>query len=62
MPILLSALKAILTKLIVATASEKVLEWLLFWVVDMTVKSTTTPKDDEFAQKIKAVYYGEDTH
>ena len=61
MQIILTALKSILTKLILATASEKVLEWLLFWVVDMIVKSTETTKDDEFAQKIKQVYYGEDT-
>lgn len=60
MQIILAALKAIFTKLILATASEKVLEWLLFWVVDMIVNSTETPKDDEFAQKIKSVYYGDD--
>jgi hypothetical protein len=59
MSILLTALKSILAKLILATASEKVLEWLLFWVVDMIVKSTKTTKDDEFADKIKAAYYGE---
>lgn len=57
----LAGMKAILTKLILSMASEKVLEWLLFWVVDMIVKSTETTKDDEFAQKIKQVYYGEDT-
>lgn len=56
----LAGMKAILTKLILSMASEKVLEWLLFWVVDMIVKSTETTKDDEFAQKIKQVYYGED--
>ncbi len=61
MQIILAALKSILTKLILATASEKVLEWLLFWVVDMIVKSTETTKDDEFAQKIKSVYYGEES-
>lgn len=61
MQVILAALKAIFTKLILATASEKVLEWLLFWVVDMIVKSTETTKDDEFAQKIKQVYYGEDS-
>lgn len=56
----LAGMKAILTKLILSMASEKVLEWLLFWVVDMIVKSTETTKDDEFAQKIKSVYYGEE--
>lgn len=60
MNILLTALKAILTKLVLAIASEKVLAWLLFWVVDMIVKSTKTTKDDEFAAKIKAAYYGEE--
>lgn len=60
MHIFVTALKAILTKLVLSMASEKVLEWLLFWVVGLLVKSTKTTKDDEFAEKIKAVYYGED--
>lgn len=61
MQILLVALKSILTKLILSMASEKVLEWLLFWVVDLIIKSTTNTRDDEFAQKVKQVYYGDDT-
>ena len=40
MHILLIALKSILTKIFLSMASEKVLEWLLFWTVDMIVKST----------------------
>jgi hypothetical protein len=54
------ALKSILTKIFLSMASEKVLEWLLFWTVDMIVKSTKTPHDDELAHKVKAAYFGED--
>ena len=59
MHILLIALKSILTKIFLSMASEKVLEWLLFWTVDMIVKSTKTPHDDELAHKVKAAYFGE---
>lgn len=56
---LLLAMRAIGIKLITAFASQKLLEWLLFWVVDLIVKSTKTDKDDELVRQIKAAYYGE---
>ena len=56
---LLLAMRGIGIKLITAIASQKLLEWLLFWVVDMIVKSTKTDKDDELVKQIKAAYYGE---
>ena len=46
---LLSAAVSVLTK----AASKDVMEWLLFYVADMIVKSTKTPHDDAFLEKIK---------
>ncbi|MGB0943659.1 MAG: hypothetical protein ACPGUE_14710 [Marinomonas sp.] len=46
-----NVLKSILLKM----ASEKFLYWLLFWVGDIVVKSTKTPKDDEFLAKLKQI-------
>ena len=56
---LLLALRGIGVRLVTAFASRKLLEWLLFWVVDLIVKSTKTDKDDELVRQIKAAYYGE---
>lgn len=44
---------SILKGIIVKMASKAFLEWLLFWVADMLVKSTKTTKDDEFLAKLK---------
>ena len=46
-----TVLKGIFIKL----ASQAFLEWLLFWAVDMLVKSTKTTKDDEFFKKVKEI-------
>ena len=54
--IILAALKKIFIKLIAAVASRKLLEWLLFWVADLVVKSTKNTHDDKFLEKIKAAY------
>ena len=56
---LLLAMRGIGIRLITTFASKKLLEWLLFWAVDMIVKSTKTEKDDELVRQIKAAYYGE---
>lgn len=45
----LSTVVGILTK----AASKEVMEWLLFYVADLIVKSTKTPHDDAFLEKIK---------
>jgi|TARA_R110000765_G_scaffold88064_3_gene168480 hypothetical protein len=44
---------AVLKGIIVKLATKAFLEWLLFWVAEMIVKSTKTTKDDEFLAKIK---------
>jgi hypothetical protein len=56
---LLLAMRGIGMRLITAFASKKLLEWLLFWAVDLIVKSTKTDKDDELVRQIKVAYYGE---
>jgi len=56
---LLLAMRGIGIKFITAFASQKLLEWLLFWVVDLIVKSTKNKSDDELVRQIKAAYYGE---
>ena len=55
--VLLAALRTIFIKLIAAVATEKMLEWLLFWTADLIVKSTKTNKDDEFLNKLRFTYY-----
>jgi len=45
----LGTVVSILTK----AASKEVMEWLLFYVADIIVKSTKTPHDDAFLAKIK---------
>lgn len=46
---LLGAAVSILTK----AASKEVMEWLLFYVADVIVKSTKTPHDDAFLAKLR---------
>lgn len=50
--ILKSAL-AVIVKVLTKAASKEVMEWLLFYVADIIVKSTKTPHDDAFLEKIK---------
>ena len=47
---------SVLTKLFMSMASEKLIEWLLFYVAERVVKSTKTPHDDAFYAKIKEAY------
>ena len=54
--VLLKALMSVLTRIFMAAATEKMVEWLLFKVADSIVKSTTTPHDDEFLKEIKEIY------
>ena len=53
---LIMALRMIGVKLITSFASEKFLEWLLFWVAQKIVDSTETPQDDEFLKKLREAY------
>ena len=45
-----------LTKLLTSLASEKMIEWAFFQIAEAVVKSTATPQDDAWLQKIKEVY------
>ncbi|MGI2068587.1 hypothetical protein [Shewanella baltica] len=44
------------TKLLVSLASESLIEWAFFKIAKAVVKSTKTPHDDEWFQKIKETY------
>ncbi|MGB7996575.1 hypothetical protein [Photobacterium halotolerans] len=58
--IILKSLLAVLTKMLVATASKDVIEWMLFHVIELIVKSTKTPHDDAFYAKVKEAYANAD--
>ena len=45
-----------LTKLLTSLASEKMIEWAFFQIAEAVVKSTATPQDDTWLQKIKELY------
>ena len=45
-----------LTKLLTSLASEKMIEWAFFKVAESVVKSTNTPQDDAWLDKIKEIY------
>jgi len=58
---ILAALRAIFIKLIAAMAAKPLLEWMLFWVADIIVKSTKTEHDDLFLKKLKDSYESQDS-
>lgn len=45
-----------LTKLLTSIASEKMIEWAFFQIAEAVTKSTATPHDDAWLQKIKELY------
>ena len=45
-----------LTKLLTSLASEEMIEWAFFQIAESVVKSTNTPQDDAWLQKIKELY------
>ena len=47
---------AILTKLIISLASERMIEWSFFKVAEAVTKSTATPHDDEWLSKLREEY------
>jgi len=53
---ILLALKGVTTKAIAVAFSKGMLEWLLFLIIDVVVKSTKTTKDDEWAKRFKDEY------
>ncbi len=53
---LLKGFMAVGTKLFMAMATEKMIEWFLFYVAQHVVLSTKTKHDDEFYRRIKDAY------
>ena len=47
---------AILTKLLISLASERMIEWSFFKVAEAVTKSTATPHDDEWLMKLREEY------
>ena len=45
-----------LTKLLTSLASEEMIEWAFFQIAEAVTKSTATPQDDAWLQKIKELY------
>ena len=45
-----------LTKLLTSLASEKMIEWSFFQIAEAVTKSTATPQDDAWLQKIRELY------
>lgn len=58
--LLVKALLAFGSKLLISLCSEKMVEWAFFKIADSVVKSTKTTQDDEWLDKIRDVYFGED--
>jgi len=54
--VILKGLMSVLTRLFMSMASEKVIEWLLFYLAEKIVESTKTPHDNEFLGEIKKAY------
>lgn len=46
-----------LKKMLLAFASQKMIEWAIWEVLDALAKSTKTDKDDKFVEKLRKVYY-----
>jgi|GEM_PF-1987396 len=54
--VILKGLMSVLTRLFMSMASEKVIEWMLFYLAEKIVESTKTPHDNEFLDEIKKAY------
>lgn len=51
------SLRKVLANIAVSLISEKFLEWALFRIAGRIVKSTQTPHDDVWLDKVKDTYY-----
>lgn len=54
--LVVKGLTAFLTRLLVTLASEQMIAWAFFKVAESVVKSTKTPQDDEWLEKVREVY------
>ena len=57
---ILKGLMAVLTRVFMSFASEKVIEWLFFYIAEKIVESTKTPHDNAFLEEIRKVYSKKD--
>ena len=56
MSVLFKAATKVAMNIIMSMASEKFIEWLLFYVAQWIVDTTKTPHDDKFLKEIKEAY------
>lgn len=54
--LVVKGLTAFLTRLLVTLASEQMIAWAFFKVAESVVRSTKTPQDDEWLEKVREVY------
>lgn len=54
--LIVKGLTAFLTRLLVTLASEQMIAWAFFKVAESVVKSTKTPQDDAWLEKVREVY------
>ena len=55
--IIIKALTKTLKNILIAFASQKMIEWALWEILETLAKSTKTDKDDKFVAKLKEQYY-----
>lgn len=53
---ILKGFTAFLTKLFMSFASEKLIEWLFFYLAKCIVKSSKTPHDDKLLEQVEKAY------
>lgn len=54
--LLMKGLTGFLTKAIVAVASEKMVSYTFFRILEAMAETTATPHDDEWVARMKAAY------
>lgn len=54
--VFVKALLAVLSRVLLASCGEQVIEWFLFKFCELLVQSTKTPCDDEFYAMVKTAY------
>ena len=54
--VLFKAATKVAMNIIMSMASERFIEWLMFYVAEHIVKSTKTKHDDKFYAEIRAAY------
>ncbi|AUR92817.1 hypothetical protein NVP1177O_52 [Vibrio phage 1.177.O._10N.286.45.E10] len=57
--VLVKSLLGFGTKMLMSLASEKLIEWVFFYLAEQIVKSSKTKHDDKFFAEIKRAYEGD---